>query len=48
MTRAERWMPGVRVVRTYRRAWLRADLLASAVLAAILVSQGMTYPPPRA
>jgi high affinity sulfate transporter 1 len=42
-TRAERWVPGVRVVRTYRRAWLRADLLAGAVLAAILVPQGMAY-----
>jgi high affinity sulfate transporter 1 len=42
-TRAERWVPGVRVLRTYRRAWLRADLLAGAVLAAILVPQGMAY-----
>jgi high affinity sulfate transporter 1 len=42
-TRVERWVPGVRVVRTYRRAWLRADLLAGAVLAAILVPQGMAY-----
>lgn len=42
-TSAERWVPGVRVVRTYRRAWLRADLLAGAVLAAILVPQGMAY-----
>ncbi len=42
-TRAERWVPGIRVLRTYRRAWLRADLLAGAVLAAILVPQGMAY-----
>ena len=42
-TRAERWVPGVRVLRTYQRAWLRADLLAGAVLAAILVPQGMAY-----
>lgn len=42
-TRAERWVPGVRVLRTYRRGWLRADLLAGAVLAAILVPQGMAY-----
>jgi hypothetical protein len=27
-------VPGVRVVRTYQRAWLRADLVAGAVLAA--------------
>ncbi len=42
-TRAERWVPGVRLVRTYQRAWLRADLVAGAVLAAILVPQGMAY-----
>jgi high affinity sulfate transporter 1 len=42
-TGAERWVPGIRVVRTYQRAWLRADLVAGAVLAAILVPQGMAY-----
>jgi high affinity sulfate transporter 1 len=42
-TRVERWLPGVHVVRTYRRSWLRADLVAGAVLAAILVPQGMAY-----
>lgn len=42
-TRAERWVPGIRVLRTYRRAWLGADLIAGAVLAAILVPQGMAY-----
>src|SRR4029077_5950628 len=42
-TPVERWMPGVRVARTYQRSWLRADLLAGAVLAAILVPQGMAY-----
>jgi high affinity sulfate transporter 1 len=42
-TRAERWLPGVRAARTYQRAWLRADLLAGVVLAAILVPQGMAY-----
>jgi MFS superfamily sulfate permease-like transporter len=30
-------------VRTYQRPWLRADLLAGVVLAAILVPQGMAY-----
>jgi high affinity sulfate transporter 1 len=39
----ERWVPGVRVVRTYRRSWMRTDLVAGAVLAAILVPQGMAY-----
>ena len=41
--RLERWMPGVRVLRTYQPAWLRSDLLAGIVLAAILVPQGMAY-----
>ena len=36
-------MPGVRVVRGYRREWLRPDLIAGLVLAAILVPQGMAY-----
>ena len=36
-------MPGVRALRTYERAWLRADLMAGVVLAAILVPQGMAY-----
>ena len=38
-----RWMPGVTMVATYRRSWLRFDLLAGIVLAAILVPQGMAY-----
>jgi high affinity sulfate transporter 1 len=42
-TRVERWVPGVHVVRTYQRSWIRADLVAGAVLAAILVPQGMAY-----
>ncbi len=41
--RAERWVPGLRVLRTYQRPWLRADLIAGVVLAAILVPQGMAY-----
>jgi high affinity sulfate transporter 1 len=36
-------VPGIRLVLTYRRGWLRADLVAGAVLAAILVPQGMAY-----
>jgi high affinity sulfate transporter 1 len=40
---AERWIPGVRVVRTYERGWARSDLVAGVVLAAILVPQGMAY-----
>jgi MFS superfamily sulfate permease-like transporter len=43
IARAERWMPGIRAARTYDRAWLRPDLVAGVVLAAILVPQGMAY-----
>jgi high affinity sulfate transporter 1 len=39
----ERWLPGVRMVRAYQPAWLRRDLLAGVVLAAILIPQGMAY-----
>jgi high affinity sulfate transporter 1 len=39
----ERWVPGIRLVRTYEREWLRSDLVAGVVLAAILVPQGMAY-----
>ena len=39
----ERWLPGLRVARTYDRSWLRADVTAGIVLAAILVPQGMAY-----
>jgi len=39
----ERWVPGIRMLRTYRGPWLRADLIAGVVLAAILVPQGMAY-----
>ncbi|UUY03095.1 SulP family inorganic anion transporter [Svornostia abyssi] len=41
--RLGRWVPGVRAARTYDRSWLRADLIAGVVLAAILVPQGMAY-----
>ncbi len=36
-------VPGVSAIRTYQRAWLRADLVAGVVLTAILVPQGMAY-----
>lgn len=42
-TRAERWMPGLRVVRTYKTAWLPKDIVAGLVLSALLVPQGMAY-----
>src|SRR5688572_31685905 len=38
-----RGVPGVAAVRTYDRGWLRSDLVAGVVLAAILVPQGMAY-----
>jgi high affinity sulfate transporter 1 len=36
-------MPGLVTLRQYQRAWLRPDLVAGIVLAAILVPQGMAY-----
>src|SRR4051795_3223181 len=39
----ERWVPGVAAARAYDRKWLRSDLGAGLVLAAILVPQGMAY-----
>ena len=41
--RVERWMPGVRVLRTYDRSWLSRDLIAGIVLVTLLVPQGMAY-----
>src|SRR3954471_3829463 len=42
-TRIERIVPGLAALHSYRRTWLRNDLLAGVVLAAILVPQGMAY-----
>ena len=39
----QRRVPGIGVVRTYKPRWLRFDLVAGVVLAAILVPQGMAY-----
>ncbi len=39
----ERWVPGIAAARSYRRSWLRSDVVAGLVLAAILVPQGMAY-----
>jgi high affinity sulfate transporter 1 len=39
----ERAAPGVEAARTYQRSWLRPDIVAGLVLAAILVPQGMAY-----
>jgi MFS superfamily sulfate permease-like transporter len=43
LARIERWMPGLRTMRTYKRAWLGRDLVSGAVLCALLVPQGMAY-----
>ncbi len=41
--RLQRWVPGIRAVRTYDRSWLAKDLIAGVVLCALLVPQGMAY-----
>ena len=38
-----RWVPGVALLTGYEKSWLRSDLVAGVVLAAILVPQGMAY-----
>ncbi len=38
-----RLVPGIGVARSYQRTWLRSDVVAGVVLAAILVPQGMAY-----
>ncbi len=40
---AEKWMPGIQVMRAYKRRWLPRDILAGLVLSALLVPQGMAY-----
>src|SRR5215203_6650201 len=37
------WFPGLEVLRGYKRAWLRHDLVAGLVLTAVLVPVGMAY-----
>jgi high affinity sulfate transporter 1 len=39
----QRHVPGLVAIRTYQASWLRSDLVAGVVLAAILVPQGMAY-----
>ena len=38
-----RWLPGVQMLRAYRRSWLSRDLVAGIVLTALLVPAGMGY-----
>ena len=44
MTTVERYVPGVASLRTYERRWLRSDLVAGIVLAAILVPRAWPMP----
>jgi high affinity sulfate transporter 1 len=43
LARIERWSPGIHTLRTYNKAYLPRDLVAGAVLCALLVPQGMAY-----
>lgn len=43
MGKLEHAAPGVSVLRAYKPAWLRFDIVAGIVLAAILVPQGLAY-----
>src|SRR5512134_709878 len=38
-----RWLPGIETLRRYEAAWLRHDILAGLVLAAMLVPVGIAY-----
>jgi high affinity sulfate transporter 1 len=38
-----RWLPGLRLLRTYDRSWLRHDLAAGLVLTTMLVPVGVAY-----
>src|SRR4030095_3627554 len=38
-----RWLPGLRVLRSYDPAWLRHDLVAGLVLTTMLVPVGIAY-----
>src|SRR4051794_38359178 len=43
MGKAARYMPGLRLFATYKSGWLVKDLVASLVLTALLIPQGMAY-----
>ncbi len=38
-----RWLPGIRLLRTYDRSWLRADSLVSLTVWALVIPQGLAY-----
>ena len=39
----DRWLPGIGVARTYKRAWLWPDIRAGLVVTALLIPAGMGY-----
>ena len=39
----QRWLPGLRVMKTYQLAWLRHDVVAGLVLTTMLVPVGIAY-----
>jgi len=39
----QRWVPGLVMLRHYRRAWFRQDLFAGLVLVSMLVPVGIAY-----
>ncbi len=43
LAQAEKWVPGLRALRSYQRSWLPRDLVAGLMLCALLVPQGMAY-----
>lgn len=43
VTAVANWMPGLRVLLTYDKDWLRPDILAGLTVFAVLVPQGMAY-----
>jgi hypothetical protein len=42
-TGIERWLPGLRLLRTYHKSWLRNDLAAGLSLAAVAMPIGIAY-----
>jgi MFS superfamily sulfate permease-like transporter len=38
-----KWLPGVRMLASYRASWLKSDVVAGLVLTTLLVPQGMAY-----
>ena len=42
-TTLEKWMPGLRMIRTYRREWLGSDLIAGLSVAAAALPIGIAY-----